>query len=560
MATRISKPVRPGTVIRFEGEATPVVPPSVAETVALPIVHNWGPVNVPVLCSSFPEFESVYGDGATPGRTAVLGAFAGQALPGQAGAGGVYVYRMAKQAAPAKATLSTNLALLAVHTGTRGNGLTAILENDPSGDALKQQFRLLLNNGQVERYSFTKAQPQQLVDAINQRSNYVHAGLGVVSDTEGTVTAQARSEGGNVVAVDIAGASVPHSIAWGDGTTDIEEAPNSGGRHTYATSGAQTVTVTQLGPTPPPAMTLAVTLPWAAQTALANGTATLAGGIDTALPLTVTEWLAALTALEYLPFSVVAPYDLTDPAIRASVVSWAKGQDSANRPVMLVLGGSVGETVDQAITDSLSINDPHVVRLAGGYFQDDVLGTAVSTSQLAPRVAGMLASLGDANSLTFKPLGGLTYVGQGYANDQIESAIQNGVTTLAVSTNPAAPLRIERGLTTFTTKNDPTRPYDFFSDPRLVRLVDLFIRRMKEWGDNTMIGNVPVNDDSRTALRARARTEIDELETRGLIIPGTDYLDVPVPTDPQLMDSLIYEFGFQCARTALYIFGFGVVR
>jgi hypothetical protein len=115
------------------------------------------------------------------------------------------------------------------------------------------------------------------------------------------------------------------------------------------------------------------------------------------------------------------------------------------------------------------------------------------------RIAGMLCSLGDANSITFKPIGGLTYLGQGFANDQIEAAIQNGVTSIAVSTNPAAPLRIERGLTTFTTKTDPTRPYDFFSDPRLVRLVDLFIRRMKEWGDNTMIGNVPVNDDSRTA-------------------------------------------------------------
>jgi hypothetical protein len=75
-----------------------------------------------------------------------------------------------------------------------------------------------------------------------------------------------------------------------------------------------------------------------------------------------------------------------------------------------------------------------------------------------------------------------------------------------------------------------------------------------------MIGNVPVNDDSRTALRARASAEIEDLENRGLIIPGTDFLDVPVPDDPDLLDSLIYEFGFMCARTALYIFGFGSVR
>jgi Phage tail sheath protein subtilisin-like domain len=558
--TRIAKPIRPGSVIRFTGEPTPVIPPSVAETAAVPIVHDWGPINTPVLVTSFPEFEQIFGQGQTPGRTAVLGAFAGQALPGQGGAGGVFVYRMAASAAAAKVTLS-GLSLLATSAGSRGNGLKAIVENDPGGDALRQQFRLLLNNAQVERYSYLKAQPQDLAAAINQRSNYVNAGLGAVTATKGTVTAQARQVSGRTVAVDVSGADKPMTIVWGDGSApEVEDAPNQGGEHTYAADGSFSIKLTPLGGvSPTDDITLAITLPWAAATPLTNGNATLTGGADGST-LTVNDWMDALTAMEYLGFSVFAPYDLTDPAIRATLVSWVKGQDTANRPVMAVLGGPADETVDQAITDARAMNCEHVVRLAGGYFRDDVLGASVSTSQLAPRVAGMLCSLGDANSLTFKPIGGLAYLGQGFANDQIEAAIQNGVTSIAVSTNPAAPLRIERGLTTFVTTNDPTRPLDFFSDPRLVRLVDLFIRRMKEWGDNTMIGNVPVNDDSRTALRARARAEIDDLELRGLIVAGTDYLDVPVPTDPDLLDSLIYEFGFQCARTALYIFGFGSVR
>jgi hypothetical protein len=526
----------------------------------VPLVHDWGPINTPILSTSFPSWEVEFGAGLTPGRTAALGAFAGQALPGQGGAGGLWSYRMAADdAAPAKGALG-DLDLLAVHTGARGNGLKAIIENDPSGDTTKQQFRLLLNNAQVERYNYTKDTPQQLADAINLRSNYVHGGLGAVSDTQGTVTAQARSTGGRAVAIDISGSAVPMSIDWDDGSAvEIESGANAGAQHEYAADGSFSITLTPLGGSAGDELTLAVVIPWPASTALANGNVQLSGGVngDT---LTVDEWMTALTAMEYLGFSVIAPYDLTDSAIRASVVSWVKGMDSANRPVMLVMGGAADETVDEAITDATTINDQHVVRLAGGFFQDAVLGASVSTSQLAPRVAGMLASLGDANSLTFKPMGGLTYIGQGFANDQIEAAIQNGVTTISVSTNPLAALKIEKGLTTFVTPDDPTRPLDFFSDPRLVRLVDLFIRRMKEWGDNTMIGNVPVNDDSRTALRARASAEIEELENRGLIIPGTDFLDVPVPDDPDLLDSLIYEFGFQCARTALYIFGFGSVR
>ena len=557
MPPRITKPIRPGTVIRFEGEALPQIPPSVAETVAIPLVHDWGPTNVPVLVTSFPQFEAIFGSSPTSGRTAVLGAFAGQALPGQGGAGAVYAYRMTAGALPAKATVG-GLALTASYAGTRGNQVRGIVEADPA-NALKQQFRVMVGGAQVERYNYVKASPLDLTNAIAQRSNYVKAAAGGVTNTAAGVTATARQVSGRTVAIDTAGSSAPLRIDWADGgAAEVEEFAGAGGEHTYSSDGTKAVTVKSLDGTTV-SLALSVVLPWPAITALTAGDQPLTGGTDGSV-LIIDDWSAALKALAYLPFSVIAPHDLTDGPMRISLNKWVKDQNEANRPVMMVLGGKPDESVDDAITDVAALNNEHVVRLSGGYFRDDVLGTSVSTSQLAPRVAGMLASLGDANSLTYKPLGGLNYIGQGFASDQIEAAILGNVTTIAVSTNPAAPLRIERGMTTFVTKNDPTRPYDFFSDPRLVRLVDLFIRRMKEWGDNVMIGNVPVNDDSRTALRARARAEIDSLMDRGLIIPGTDYLEVPVPSDPEYLDSLIYEFGFQCARTALYIFGFGTVR
>ena len=557
MPTKISKPIRPGTVIRFEGQALPQIAPSVAETIAVPIVNDWGPINTPVLCTSFPDYEAKFGSSSTPGRLAVLGAFAGQALPGQGGAGAVYVYRMAASAASAKATVG-GLALLAKHTGSRGNQLRGIVEADPGGDTLKQQFRLMLSGATVERYSFVKATPQNLVNAIAQRSGYVNAAIGGVTATGSGVTATARLVSGRTVAIDVSGASEPLIINWADGPPETQPGPNESVQHTYPSDGTKAVTVQSVDGTTVD-LDLNVVLPWPAATPLTVADVTLTGGADGAT-LNVDDWEAATTALAYLPFSVIVPYDVTASDIRAFLVSWVKGQNDANRPVILVLGGAAGESVDDAIADVVTINCEHVIRLSGGYFRDSVLGASVSTSQLAPRIAGMLAALGDANSLTYKALGGLTYIGQGFAPDQIEAAILNSVTTIAVSTNPAAPLRIERGMTAFVTRDDPTRPFDFFSDPRLVRLIDLFIRRMKEWGDNVMIGNVPVNDDSRTALRARVRMEIDSLADRGLIVPGTDYLEVPVLTDPELLDSLVYEFGFQCARTALYIFGFGNVR
>ena len=43
---------------------------------------------------------------------------------------------------------------------------------------------------------------------------------------------------------------------------------------------------------------------------------------------------------------------------------------------MMVLGGKPDESVDDAITDVAALNNEHVVRLSGGYFRDDVLGTS----------------------------------------------------------------------------------------------------------------------------------------------------------------------------------------
>jgi hypothetical protein len=273
--------------------------------------------------------------------------------------------------------------------------------------------------------------------------------------------------------------------------------------------------------------------------------------------------LAALDALEFQPFTVISPANLTDSGIRASYLSWVQAQDEAGRPSILVIGGAAGETIDTAITRTDAMADPHVVNIGVGTYHDDLLDKDLSTAQLAPRFAGILAAKGEDKALTGAEIGGLHIVGStGITSIDAELAIQRGVTVLIRTDSDDADLRVAMGLTTFTDDSDPDRPREIFSEPRFIRIMDLFVRRMRKWGDKYIVGGVPVNDDTRDAVRQFGSQLIDELLRSGLLLTkaqGADadpFIRTPVTTD----DTVPFEFGWQFAYTANFLLGEGSVR
>lgn len=495
----ITKPVIPQTVIRFTGDEVPRVPPSFADVVAVPIIHDWGPLLTDApgadgkqggvqLCTSFAEFTSLFGDSDTPGRTAVAGAFAGQGLLSGDGAGGVLVARMGTNAAAA-AHIDVNntapavaLTLTARYKGVRGNDISYAIDADPNNSS-NDRLRIRYKGAVVETYSYARTAITSLRDQINASPSLVIASAAL----NGT------------------------ALATTAGTS-------------------------------------------------------LAGGNDGSV-ITSTEHLAALAALEFKPFSLLAPYDLTDSAIQASYLSWVQTQAAANRPVVLCVGGAAGETLNTAVTRSTALADEHVVNLGVGTYHDDLLGKDLSTSQLAPRIAGILAARGEEKSLTRARIAGLHVVGAtAPATSQIETAILSGVTALMHTSSADAELCIAKGVTTFTDPANAAKPLDVFSDPRLVRIMDIYVRGMKQWGDDVILGNVPVNQSTRDAVRGEGRRRQDDLLDRGLILPG-DGVTVPKPFviaddpgDPALADAVPYSFGWQFARTANFIIGDGKIR
>lgn len=501
MPDLFTKPRIPGTKIGWAGEQIARIPPSFADIVAVPLTHDWGPLGSdapgtdkrqggPQLVTSFAEWESLFGTGNTAGRTAVAGAFAGQGLDGTGGAGGVLVYRMGTGASRASVTLDNTAAAAAItinarYKGTRGNGLSVVVEDDPA-DNTRDRARILFNGVEQHRVSYPAADINALGAAINALSS-------------------------------------PYATA----------VVNASGTALAATAGTS-----------------------------------LTGGTDGSAP-NLADHDAALSSVEFKPFSILAPANLTDPTIRAAYVAWVDEQENANRPVLLVIGGAAAE----------------------GTFHDDLLDADLSTAQLAPRFAGILAARGESKALTYAEIAGLTIattgtgltdaavrsaainnphvvnIGVAAAADELRPAIDAGVTVLMQASMPNAELRVAQGVTTFTSKNVPGRPYDVFSEPRFIRIMDIFERGMKAWGDDIVIGDLPVNDDTRATVYGEAKRRVESLLSRGLILPGDSARDIPEPfvnvdppNDPSLADAVPFTFGWQFARTANYVIGNGTVR
>jgi hypothetical protein len=223
----------------------------------------------------------------------------------------------------------------------------------------------------------------------------------------------------------------------------------------------------------------------------------LTGGNDGST-LISSDWTNMMTAYGSRRFSVFAPFDLTDSAILASVVAWggqgAGGLNAVGKRCEVVVGGALNETASTAATRAESIDDPNFITIGVGSYSDSLLGT-LSTSQLAPRLAGIIAQRGGGQGLTFARLARVSIINGPVYSDTL-SGITNGFMTLGVDSNPDAPVRFEKGVTTWSTTTDDLHPVSVFGNPKFVLTMQQIERAVTEWAESNVIGQMPVNDAS----------------------------------------------------------------
>ena len=299
---------------------------------------------------------------------------------------------------------------------------------------------------------------------------------------------------------------------------------------------------------------------WVTATVQLSGTALptpgtitpLAAGLDGAT-LIAQDWTDMMTACGPLRFSLFAPFDLIDPTILASIQSWAVNLNLVGRRFMTVVGGALNETAAAAVSRSATLQTVPVgvpqagaenfVNLGVGSVVDSALGT-LSSSQLAPRVAGILAARGETMSLTFARLAGVT-PGVMPTDSDVLAAFNGGVVVLGQDSNPDAPVRIEKGLTTYI-GGDVTKPYLIYRNPKFIRTMHGIELEITDWATSNAIGLLEVNDATRAYVVGHAHEVIDARATVGAIQQGfTVGVDPsPPPSDQDEFIAVVYGVAF----------------
>lgn len=251
--------------------------------------------------------------------------------------------------------------------------------------------------------------------------------------------------------------------------------------------------------------------------------ATFAAGVDGST-LAAGDWTAMMTGLEPYRFSILAPFDLTSAPILASLLTWAQAKNAAGKRFQTVVGGAAGEAYAAAATRSGTLNDPNFINIGVGSLVDsaftDTNGnpSVFSTSQFAPRVAGALAFRGEAMSLTFARFADIDLLG-GASLQNIADAIDAGVMVFEKDSNAAAPVRINKARTALVT-GTATYPLTIFSEPKFMRTMQVFETEITEYGEQNIIGVLPVNDTTRSTVVGEMRNRLRKRQEAGVIAPG----------------------------------------
>lgn len=277
----------------------------------------------------------------------------------------------------------------------------------------------------------------------------------------------------------------------------------------------------------------------------------LTGG-DDGVTLVSGDYTQAMSALETQKFGVLTFENLTDAPTLASVTAWTIAQNAAGRRFFLVVGGALNETITTAVARSATLNDPNIVNVGVGSVSDrDLLTSAglpttLSTAQLAPRIAGIVANRGERMALTFAKLVGLD-LPVGPSTSDILRAYDTGVVVLGRASDREATVRLEKGLTSFVTKTDAARPWAIFSQPKYVAVMHGLQEDLVEWANDNIIGRTTVDQETRQAVLAQINVFMRQREELGAVQAGwvamVDPNPPPSDDDPFIAFVISAKFG-----------------
>lgn len=479
-----SLPKRPGAYFRFVArEAEPIFADS-QNTVVVPFTHSWGPAEEVVQLNSFGDFLEIYGQGGTTPPD----------------------YSPGYQA---------------VHDAFRGEGVEGF-----GGAGTVLAFRQIGADAAKSTKALSNTTP---ATAITLQGIY-HGSYGNKLSVGVTPNALDPTNTHDLVLY-VEDAEAERYEYAKTNITDLAAQINGTGA--YVGRGSDWVRTTG-------AVTSGVVL------ATVSTPESFTGGNDGST-LLAADWTALMTAAEPHRFSLFAAQALTDSSILASLKAWAQNLNVKGKRFITVVGGGTDGTPDSmsiARARSATLDDPDFVNVGGGLYTDDKFGD-LHPARLVSRVAGILAQRGQSMSITFARLAGLE-IKTGVSEAEILQAISGGVVAISRDSNAIAPVRLELGVTTFTTKTDEDRPVEIYSVPKYIRTMHSIETELTEFAEGQVIGKMPVNDGTRDYLRGQMEARLAVREETDVILGGWSVRvsQNPPPSDTDTFISLDYEITF----------------
>lgn len=230
------------------------------------------------------------------------------------------------------------------------------------------------------------------------------------------------------------------------------------------------------------------------------------------------NYITMMAAFEAIAgdYSVMAFDDYAGLAggVQSLVREWVVRLNNEGALFHLVVGGAAAETVATALARTEALDSEWTVNLT----RDIAMGGVVySSSEMAPRVAGIIAAAGVTRTLTFSQIPEGTVSNPPTATEA-ELLVRGGVIPFVRGEGGSAML--QRGRTAFISttvdKNDKYR------ELLNVRKMAYGIRRLSELVRQITSGDEVVNDPVlRDAIMGRFREEISSLVSQRVFVSGT---------------------------------------
>lgn len=286
-----------------------------------------------------------------------------------------------------------------------------------------------------------------------------------------------------------------------------------------------------------------------ALTTVTNAALTGGNGGETLL---LADWTNMMAAIEIQRFSVLAAEWPIDNPTYTALASWIALKRQNGKMFRTVVGGALNESSATALARAALFNSEGVINIGQGSVQDVNLGV-LSTSQLAPRVAGAVASRGESRGLTYSRFTDLTLL-VGATDIEIAQAFGGGLVVLARDSNLDAPVRIDKGITTYITTTNPAKPYLIYRNPKFVATMDAIQMDLQAWAEANVIGQLQVNGATRAYVRAYINSLMKAREDLGIIQPGWTVQDDNNPAATPQDEFMQFAIGLTFGRSAEQVY------